>query len=190
MSKLKIFIIAVSIIVSMIYLVSSSFVVKMLYPLEYKTLIVEESDKYNIDPVLVSSIIYEESKFKADAKSKAGAIGLMQLMPSTAQWAAKKMGYGRMTEERLFDAKINIKIGIWYLNYLFEKYQREDLVIAAYNSGHQNVDKWMKQQGILKNDNKKLKIVFGETRDFVRRVQETRKTYEKVYGELFYRPER
>lgn len=184
--KLKIFIIAFTVIITLIYLANSAVVVKILYPLEYRTVILRESKRNSIDPSLVTAIIFEESRFKPDATSKAGAIGLMQLMPSTAKWAAARIGYKKISEEELYKPDVNIKIGTWYLRYLFDKYKREDLVIAAYNSGHQNVDKWMKDQGAEKDSEGKLKIAFKETRNFVSKVERTKEIYRRTYGKVLF----
>ena len=95
-----------------------------------------------LDPAFLAAVIYQESKFRAGAKSSSGAIGLMQLTPSTAQGIAIRTHRQRVPHERSLRRRINIRYGAWYLDNLFKKYGSERLVLAAYNAGQGNVDRW------------------------------------------------
>jgi len=110
-------------------------------------------------------VIWTESKFDERAVSQKGAMGLMQIMPATGEWLAGKIGED-FNEERLFCPEFNIRLGVFYLRYLLDKFECEERALAAYNAGEGNVRKW--EDG---------EIRFRETRDFVRRVRISRKIY-------------
>ncbi len=156
----------------------------ILYPLEYQDLISEASTKYSIDPYLVCGIIYVESKFNSFSESKVGAIGLMQVMPGTGTWVAKKQGK-TFNPDNLTSPQLNIDMGCWYFNYLRSKYGDEKLALAAYNSGYKNVDRWLKQAGSGTVEDLVTKIPFKETRMFIQRVEAARDMYKKVYPNEF-----
>ena len=88
-------------------------------------------------------MIDAESKFRANAKSSSGAIGLMQLMPSTAHGIAVHTGGSQFQTQDLYDPEINVRYGSWYLRHLLDKYGDERTALAAYNAGQDNVDRWM-----------------------------------------------
>lgn len=141
------------------------------YKIEYREFIAQQCSEMGIDPTIVYSVIKAESSWKADAVSAKGAIGLMQLLPSTAQWLAEESGE-EITREDLFNPEINITLGITYLQYLQEKYDGDiDRMIAAYNAGEGNVDKWIKEG---------VKIQFKETENYLRKVRQNIKVYEKL----------
>jgi len=150
------------------------------YPLEYKESIIEASNKYSLDPYLVAAIIYEESRFKPSSKSKAGALGLMQIMPDTGKWVAEKQGR-KFGVDDLYSPSVNIDMGCWYFNYLRDKYKNEKLALAAYNSGDKNVDRWLAREDYDTIDEMVANIPYGETRNFVQKVMNTRAMYEKLY---------
>ena len=123
-------------------------------------------------------MIYSESKFNADARSDAGAIGLMQLTPGTAKGIALYTGGSRFRVSDLTNPDINIRYGAWYLGHLLHKYGNERLALAAYNAGQDNVDRWQRaHEGIQ----------FEETRDYVAKVERLKKIYRRTYAsELGY----
>src|SRR5438093_6853681 len=131
---------------------------RLWYPLSYQQIVRGHARNYDLDPALLAAVIYQESKFKADAKSSAGAIGLMQLLPDTAKGIAVHTGGSKFVVSDLYNPEINVRYGAWYLHHLMQKYGDEDLALAAYNAGQQNVDRWRAQgQGIQ----------FSETRAYV-----------------------
>ncbi|HZD58910.1 MAG TPA: lytic transglycosylase domain-containing protein [Anaerolineae bacterium] len=160
---------------------------QVLHPLEYKQLIVETSRKYSIDPYLISAIIYEESKFNPSSRSKVGAVGLMQVMPDTGAWIAKRQGR-QFTANDLYSPEVNINMGCWYFNFLRDKYRDEKLALAAYNSGDKNVDRWLRDGEYSSVDEVVANIPYKETRTFVKRVLKTKAMYEKHYPEAFKKP--
>src|SRR5581483_517723 len=111
-------------------------------------------------------------KFNPDAQSSSGAIGLMQLTPSTAHGIAIRTGGNAFRTNDLYDPEINIRYGAWYLRDLFDKYHSERLVLAAYNAGQGNVDRW------LAHDEP---IQFAETRAYVARVEKLQRIYARAW---------
>jgi soluble lytic murein transglycosylase len=128
---------------------------------------------YDLDPALLAAVIYQESKFKADARSTSGAIGLMQLLPDTAKGIALHTGGSRFRVEDLYNPEINVRYGAWYLRHLLLKYHDERDALAAYNAGQDNVDRWRR---VGKG------IQFAETRAYVVRVEELKRIYRRAYG--------
>ena len=118
-------------------------------------------------------MIEAESKFNPDARSDAGAIGLMQLTPGTAKGIAQYTGGSRFRISDLTNPDINIRYGAWYLGHLMSKYGDERLALAAYNAGQENVDSWQRAH---------VGIQFGETRDYVAKVERLQKIYRRAYA--------
>src|SRR5262249_53814045 len=112
------------------------------YPLRYSEYVRVHAREHSLDPALLAAVIYQESKFRSSAKSSSGAIGLMQLTPSTARGIAIRTHGNAFRTEDLYNPEINIRYGAWYLDNLFRKYGSERLVLAAYNAGQGNVDRW------------------------------------------------
>ena len=151
---------------------------RLWYPLRYEQIVRGHARNYDLDPALLAAVIYQESKFKADAKSSSGAIGLMQLLPDTAKGIALHTGGSRFRVHDLYDPEINVRYGAWYLRHLIDKYGDERTALAAYNAGQENVDRWRaKREG----------IAFAETRAYVDRVESLKRTYRRIYAsELGY----
>jgi soluble lytic murein transglycosylase len=147
---------------------------RLRYPLEYETIVVGHAENYGLEPHLVAAVIYQESKFDADAVSESGAVGLMQLLPATAQGIADRTGGSGWHERDLVDPELNVRYGSWYLRHLLDKYENEELALAAYNAGQANVDRWREEGG---------GIQFPETRHYVQRVQELKAIYARAYRE-------
>jgi soluble lytic murein transglycosylase len=149
------------------------------YPLRYSQYVRVHARQHQLDPAFVAAVIYQESKFDTSAKSESGAIGLMQLTPSTAKGIAIRTGGHAFRTEDLYDPEINIRYGAWYLDNLFQKYRSERLVLAAYNAGQGNVDAWRRDGE---------PIQFAETRAYVARVEKLQGIYREAWAkELGYR---
>jgi peptidoglycan lytic transglycosylase len=147
---------------------------RLWYPLKYEEIVLGHARNYRLDPALLAAVIYQESKFNSSARSKQGALGLMQLLPETAKGIALRTGGSKFEVEDLWEPEINIRYGSWYLRHLLDKYGDEGLALAAYNAGQHNVDEWRKRG---------VGIQFEETRHFVDRVQELTKIYRHAYGD-------
>ncbi|MBS3908804.1 MAG: lytic transglycosylase domain-containing protein [Actinobacteria bacterium] len=157
---------------------------QVFYPLEYKEEIGQASEKYSIDPYLIAAMIYEESKFNPSSESRAGAVGLMQIMPDTGRWVAGKQKRNFHVGD-LLDYRVNIDMGCWYFDYLRDRYDDERLALAAYNSGHKNVDHWL-NKGLHNNVDDLIKTIpFKETREYVEKVMNTRQRYADIYAGEF-----
>lgn len=148
--------------------------------INYQDQITETSEKFNIDPILTASIVKVESDFDNDAQSHQGAQGLMQLLDDTAKHSAEVIGMDYYPE-KLNDIDYNLKLGVGYYNYLIKYYNNQKLALAAYNGGVGNVDKWIKD-GILDKENPDIsKIPFEETRQYVTKVESTYDVYKTFY---------
>lgn len=135
-------------------------------------LIAENGKRYSLSPELLQSVILTESKYNTHAVSSTGAVGVMQLMPDTAEWISGESG---LPANNLRDPAENIPLGAWYLEFLIEKYEGNlVLALAAYNAGRGNVDDWMKTYHWPKNYADISGIPFPETREFVKSVIESR----------------
>ena len=146
---------------------------RLWYPLHYKQIVRGHAHNYDLDPALLAAVIYQESKFKADAESKSGAIGLMQLLPDTAKGIAVHTGGSRFRVSDLDNPEINVRYGSWYLRHLLDKYHDERTALAAYNAGQENVDTWRSEgRG----------IEFAETRAYVKRVEHLKRLYRRGYA--------
>ena len=117
-------------------------------------------------------MIYQESRFRPGAVSGSGAVGLMQLLPSTARGIALRTGGSGFRDADLYDPEINIRYGSWYLRHLLDKYGDERTALAAYNAGQANVDGWRAGGGGIR---------FAETRDYVGAIERARKVYGRAY---------
>lgn len=143
------------------------------YPLRYGEYVRVHAREHNLDPALLAAVIYQESKFRSDAQSSSGAIGLMQLTPTTAKGIAIRTGGTAFRTSDLYDPDINIRYGSWYLGDLFRKYGEERLALAAYNAGQGNVDRWRA---------KGEPIQFPETRAYVERVEKLKGIYRRAWA--------
>jgi soluble lytic murein transglycosylase len=146
---------------------------RLRYPLRYETIVRGHARNYRLDPALLAAVIYQESRFRAGARSDSGAIGLMQLLPATAQGIAVRTGGSRFRVDDLYDPEINVRYGAWYLRHLLDKYGDVETALAAYNAGQRTVDEW-------RRDGKGIR--FAETRAYVRKVLAAREVYAEAYG--------
>ena len=148
------------------------------YPLRYSEFVRVHARRHSLDPALLAAVIYQESKFTANAKSSSGAIGLMQLTPETARGIAIRTHGSAFHTQDLYNPEINIRYGSWYLDNLFKKYGDEREVLAAYNAGQGNVDKW-RANG--------QPIQFAETKAYVARVEDLKQIYRHAWRSQLYK---
>lgn len=145
------------------------------YPLKYEQIVRGHARNYQLDPALVAAVIYQESKFRSDAKSDTGAIGLMQLLPETARGIAIRTGGSRFQTSDLYNPEINVRYGSWYLRNLLDRYDGDlATALAAYHAGPGNVDAWRR---------KGVGIQFPETRAYVDRVLDAQQVYADAYAD-------
>ena len=145
-------------------------------PLRHEDIIRQQAAAKGLDPALIAGVIYAESKFR-DLTSRAGAQGLMQLTPDTAEYIAKNSGGTKFQLDDLSTPQVNISYGAWYLRYLMNRYHDNlVLVLAAYNAGGGNVDRWVREGRTRVRD-----IPYAETREYIKRVIDARGAYAREY---------
>ncbi len=152
-------------------------------PLRHDDVIRQQARDKDLDPALIAAVIYRESGFRP-RKSKAGALGLMQLLPETADFIATRSGGTHFETADLATPQINIAYGSWYLRYLMDRYDGHEVsALAAYNAGEGRVDKWVSERG---RDGGGLthvdEIPYPETREYVGDVLRARDEYKREYG--------
>ena len=166
MKKLIKFIIKLFIIIFLVELVYLYFI-----PKKYDDIIEKYSSEYNVDRSLVKAVIFKESRFKETAVSSKGAIGLMQLMPSTALWLMNKL---KIEDYKIESADNNIRLGTYYLSYLMNLMDSdEEHALLAYNAGPENAKRWVNSEGYCKEDMDNY-VDFNETRKYVREIKLTK----------------
>lgn len=136
------------------------------YPTKFENIVVKNAREYSLEPALVYAVIKTESNFDEKAKSKSNALGLMQILPTTANWIAKELNI-QFEESDLFVPEVNVRFGCFYLKYLYDKFGDSDVVVAAYNAGETKVKDWLDENGKL--DVKK--IDYPETKNYLKKVK-------------------
>lgn len=180
--------ISLILLICVVWLITSNTFWRWMYPIGYQETIQTAAHNAQIDPLLVASVIRVESKFDTNNVSHAGAVGLMQLMPDTAQWIANQMqetGAGNPAEasSRLAEPNLNIQLGTWYIRYLSDKFNGNEVAaIAAYNGGPKRVQEWLSDGTWNGKLNTIGSIPVGETRHFVDRVFYNYDLYKRIYG--------
>jgi soluble lytic murein transglycosylase len=157
-------------------------------PLADQDVIRQQAAAKHIDPALIAAVIYAETKFDS-RPSSAGAQGLMQIMPQTAQFLAHRSGATTFTTADLATPQVNIAYGTYYLRYLLDQYGgNKVLALAAYNGGEANVNRWVADARSQGHELTVQEIPFPETRDYVVRVLQAQRDYRRTYPtELGYR---
>lgn len=157
---------------------------RLWYPMDYEDTIVAEARRNGLDPSLVAAVIYTESGFIPDSRSTQGAVGLMQVLPSTAEFVATQPGRPSPAPDNLAAPRTNIAYGTRYLRYLVDRHDSVPLALAAYNGGEANVARWLEE---ARSAGVELRVPddlpFPETRGFVRRVLEAQPIYQRAYGD-------
>jgi soluble lytic murein transglycosylase len=148
-------------------------------PLADTSIIRQQAAEKGLDPALIAAVIYAESKFEPHT-SAAGARGLMQILPATAEYLAQLSGGRTFTTADLAEPSVNVAYGSYYLRYLLDHYEgNEMLAIAAYNGGLANVDSWVAQARAEGRALTVAMIPFPETREYVRRVLRAQAAYRR-----------
>lgn len=154
------------------------------YPFHNREIVEKYSAEYDVDPYLAAAVIKVESGFRKDVHSHRGAVGLMQLMPSTARWISRQIDDAGFDMDKLHEPETNIRYGVWYLSSLEREFEDNDiLVLAAYNAGRGNVSDWMELYGWGYDFQDINEIPFGETRAYVHRVLKCKEKYRRLYEE-------
>ena len=153
---------------------------KIIYKKDYEEYVQKYAQEYNVDEYLIYALIKAESNFNSKAKSSKDAIGLMQLMESTAQDVCKKTDLQISSDElseKLLEPDININIGTKYLSILIQKYGNIEIAITAYNAGIGTVDTWIEKVIINADGSNVENIPYKENNNYVRKILRDYKIY-------------
>ena len=153
--------------------------VNMRFPVRHMDII--EANAGELDPTWILAVIMAESSFREGAESHRGAQGLMQLMPTTAEWVAELMGMEDFDPESVWLPEVNIALGSFYLNWLLQYYNGNlNLALAAYNAGLGNVNRWLGDTQ-FSSDGENLDVIpFNETDNYLRRVTFNQRVYQII----------
>lgn len=162
---------------------NSNWLARMMYPIQFEEDISASASNYGVDPHLIAAIIRTETNYSTGQVSKKGALGLMQIMPDTADWIIKQADFSNVTRDMLQNRPdVSIEVGAWYLQSLHKQFNQNSIaVIAAYNAGPGNVRKWLdsgRWDGRLDTADQ---IPYGETRHYVQRVIYYYNKYKDLY---------
>lgn len=170
--------IIVAILIALAIIVRSV-IIKINYPEKYEEYIEKYSKEYGVESELIFAIIKAESNFKQNAISNKEAIGLMQLLESTALEVAENINK-EITKEDILNPEVNIELGTKYISTLINKYENIELALAAYNAGIGNVDRWI-EEGTIKADGTDIENVpYKETNNYIRKVIRNYNIYSKI----------
>ena len=156
------------------------FIGSKLYPIKYSEYVDKASEEYGVKKELIYAMIHTESHFNKDAVSSAGAIGLMQLTPETYEWLCSKRDI-EYVDGGLYDPSINIDFGTYLISWLFDEFGDEELVIAAYNAGPDNVRAWLKNSEYSPDGKTLETIPYSETEKHVDKVLDAEDKYKILY---------
>ncbi len=171
---------------------------KIMYPINYKEEILKAGEEFSVDPILIASVINAESRFRIDAVSEKGAVGLMQVKPLTAEWVVKQIAQknaevinssesnlkdmlyeAESKSGELLDPETNIRIGTFYLSYLLKKFDNVELALCAYNAGEGTVRGWLANEEYSKDGKILEKIPYKETQNYIEKVNRNLKVYKR-----------
>jgi len=153
---------------------------KFLFPIPHEEKVKKHA---KIDPFLVYSVMRQESMFDAKIQSPAGARGLLQIMPATGDFLAKREGVQNYDKDLLYNAYLNIRLGVRYLNDLYTEHKQDYIgVLGEYNAGPAPANRWIANYGSLPWDIRVEEVSYWETRDYVKRVMGNYWTYKEIYG--------
>ncbi len=154
-----------------------------MYPLKYSEFVEKYADMYDVPQEIVYAVIKTESDFDPNAVSSIGAIGLMQLIPSTFEWVCQREDI-EYSAQNIKDPEINIRCGVYYLSYCYSEFDIWETAYAAYNAGCNRVKQWLLDDDMAQNGHL-IKIPYSETAGYVKKVSAAREKYERIlYGNV------
>lgn len=163
----------------LIVIAMTFFMYALFYPLKYQDYILTASLTYNVKPEVIASVINAESSFNSEAVSSKGAVGLMQVMPSTAEYLAQQLN---LSTYDLFEPEINIMLGSYYLSYLIDQFGDLKIAVCAYNAGPNRVRKWLNEQNISDKNINEFNIPYAETRNYLKKVLKNINFYQNCFN--------
>ena len=160
-------------------------IARIKYPKQYSTYVEHYAKAYDLPPHLVYAVVRTESNFDSNAQSAAGAIGLMQLMPSTFRWITDDVLRERLDDGMIYDPETNVRYGCLYLRRLYDRYGEWSAALAAYNAGPGRVDAWLDDPAMLDEAGRldPTAIPTEETRRYVPAVLEAMRQYDQLYAQ-------
>ena len=155
------------------------FIERQLYPKDYEEIIARYSDEYGVPEYIIYATIKVESDFDPNALSSAGAVGLMQMMPSTFEWLTGESHLNEnLRAKDLRNPEVSIRYGTYYLAYLHRKFDYNwDTVFAAYNAGEGKVREWLSDSEYSDTKGNLTNIPYKETRDYVKKINDAIEIY-------------
>ena len=158
---------------------------RQIYPLSYDEIISSCSEEFDVPKYIIYATIKVESDFNPKAISSAGALGLMQMMPSTFEWLTGDAHLGdHFSTKKLDDPRVSIRYGTYYLSYLYKKFDYNwDTAFAAYNAGEGNVAEWLENPKYSDKNGNLTDIPFKETKNYVKKMHNAIETYSELYGD-------
>jgi soluble lytic murein transglycosylase len=154
---------------------------RVLYPLAYERVLSREAERHGLDPALVAALIRQESSFEPRATSRAGARGLMQIMPAVGRQLASAEDYHVWDTELLYQPDVSLELGMAHLAGLLSGYAHVSHALAAYNAGSSRAKRWLEKAGTEDPEVFVERIPFRETRDYVRIILRNRELYRTMY---------
>jgi len=153
-----------------------------LFPIGWEERLRTRSERHRLDPYLVAALIRQESEFNAGARSHAGALGLMQIMPQTGRELARQLKIRRFEKNMLLSPSVNIEMGTKYMKFLMNRFQdNHALVTGAYNGGPGRMSRWVKERGLADLDEFIEDIAINETRRHIKKVLDSYYVYRRLY---------
>ena len=171
-------ILALSILLGFFVNLLLSAVDRIAYPKKYMDVVIRYSNEFSVPSELILATIKVESNFKTDALSSAGAVGLMQMLPSTCEWLAKSLG-DDYDPSMLYDPETNIRYGTYYLQYLYSRFGSWEKASIAYNWGEGNFSNFLEENGYTEGDYSSIPV--RETRNYVEKINKIKIKYQNLY---------
>ena len=157
---------------------------RLLYPIGWEDRLRARSERHRLDPYLVAALIRQESEFHAGAKSRAGALGLMQIMPGTGRGLFRRLGISGFANRKLTVPDISLRLGTFHLKEVLAQFGGDlEKTLAGYNAGERRIGQWMALGPFEDNEEFAETIPFSETRGYVQSVLRNRAMYERIYGD-------
>lgn len=157
-------------------------ILRVIFPLDFWPLIQKHAAARKLDPYLMAALIAQESTFDPSIRSRANAIGLMQILPSTGRRYARLLGIPRFSTAMLTRPETNIRIGMAYFSDLVRRFGRTDFALAGYNAGESRIAQWRAERPGLEADEFVDDVPFPETQNYLKRILGTAEDYRRIYG--------
>jgi soluble lytic murein transglycosylase len=156
---------------------------RVIFPVDHWPLLQKHASAHELDPYMLAALIAQESSFDPDIRSRANAIGLMQILPSTGRRYARKLGIRRYSTAMLTRPEVNIQIGVTYFSELMKQFGRTEYALCGYNAGENRIEQWIAERPGLAQDEFIDDVPFPETQNYLRKILGTADDYRRLYGQ-------